>query len=399
MSGLVKAKKYDVADSNIAMLGSDVEKNARLNAAQTEAAWQGVGKEVGFDVWRIEKFQVVRWPNDKFGTFFSGDSYIVLRTYKKPDEKKFSYDVHFWLGKETTQDEAGTAAYKTVELDDFLGGVPVQHREVMGHESELFMSYFPKINIQEGGVDSGFRQVKPEEYRPRLLHVKGNKTRVVVREVEKNHGSLNSGDVFVLDCGLKIFQFNGKQSSGIERHKASELCRALDVERKGLAKQLVINEDDADMEQFWEALGDKGPIKSSEEGGTDAEAGKDILKRLFRLSDASGTLEFKEEASGKIRKSMFDTNDCFVFDAGHEVFVWLGKKATAQEKRHGITYASDYLKKYNRPAYLPISRVLEGGENEVFNDAIDPEESKGYVPKKVNKEKKEGDIPAPVAQK
>lgn len=43
------------------------------------------------------------------------------------------------------QDEYGTAAYKTVELDTFLNDAPIQHREVEGHESELFKSYFKTI--------------------------------------------------------------------------------------------------------------------------------------------------------------------------------------------------------------------------------------------------------------
>lgn len=60
----------------------------------------------------------------------------------------------------------------TVELDDHLGTLPVQHREVQGFESALFLSYFNNaIQIAHGGVDSGFHHWSAPEFKPRLYQV------------------------------------------------------------------------------------------------------------------------------------------------------------------------------------------------------------------------------------
>jgi len=362
-----KAKKYNIEDSNIALIGSDLDKKCREAAAATEPAWAAAGKKVGLQIWRIEKFQVKSWPTDQYGSFYDGDSYIVLNTYKKVGGEALQWDVHFWLGTYTSQDEAGTAAYKTVELDDLLGGAPIQHREVQGYESDLFLSYFKnQIKLMSGGVDSGFKHVKPEEYQPRLLHLKGKK-KIRVTQVELSRGSLNGGDVFILDGGLKIWQWNGRKSGPQEKQRGAQLSNAIAGERKGKAKVHVLEESDKDTE-FWGLLGGEGAVKTAEEGGDDAEAQEGGVKALFHLSDASGKMEFKQVATGsQCKKSLLNSDDVFIMDNGAEVIAWIGKGASDAEKKHALGYAQDYLKKYNRPAYLPISRVLEGSENAVWN--------------------------------
>ena len=75
-------------------------------------------------------------------------------------------------------------ADKTVELDDKLGGEPVQHREVQENESSLFLGYFGgALSYLDGGVESGFRHVEKEEHIVRLLHVKGRAGSILLNEV------------------------------------------------------------------------------------------------------------------------------------------------------------------------------------------------------------------------
>lgn len=45
-------------------------------------------------------------------------------------------------GDSCSQDERGSAAIFTIQMDDHLGGKPIQYREVQGHESKTFLGYF-----------------------------------------------------------------------------------------------------------------------------------------------------------------------------------------------------------------------------------------------------------------
>jgi len=359
---MLKQEKLDITQTNMALFGSNIEKEIKKHAADGEPAWKTAGKQPGIQVWRIEKFQIKEWPKDKYGHFFDGDSYIVLHTYKKDD--KILYNVHFWLGENTSQDEAGTAAYKTVELDDFLGGLPVQYREVQGFESKEFLSLFPKIIIQHGGIDSGFNHVTPESYRPRLLHIKGTIQRTLVREVPLHADSLNSGDVFVVDLGLEVLQFNGKTSGGGERNKAAQLVRGIDDERGSKVAIIVLDEVDEkptpDWNKFWEKVGGKKAIKAEE--GKDAAI--QTVKQIFKVSDASGKMSFTEVP---FKKTSLLEDDVFVCAVGPAVYAWVGNRANRDEKKAALSFAQQYLNGHpNLPKQTPIIRILSGAENEEF---------------------------------
>ena len=60
------------------------------------------------EIWRIENMQPVKMDPSTFGQFYSGDSYLVLWTMQP--RSALEWNLHFWLGTDSSQDERGVAA-------------------------------------------------------------------------------------------------------------------------------------------------------------------------------------------------------------------------------------------------------------------------------------------------
>ncbi|KAI0333688.1 fragmin60 [Cubamyces sp. BRFM 1775] len=378
MSGpyLTRPTQYNIEDSNIALLGSDLEKQVREHAGDKEPAWEVAGTQPGLQIWRIERFTVKEWPNSHYGNFYDGDSYIVLHTYKEDqDSEELLYDLHFWLGSETSQDEAGTAAYKTVELDDHLGGKPVQYREIQGYESPRFLSYFPRFFCLHGGVASGFHHVSappPDNtrklYRVSAIQVHGHAApHLQVREVPAEGASVVQGDVYVLDMGERVWRFNTEKSAGKVRFKAAEFVQSLVDERESQCETTVYDEHGQGAGAFLAELGAHHVAAPAETTSTSETA-------LFRLSDASGDVVFERVEPPAL--STLSSDDAFVLDAGAQaVYVWVGRNASLAERRLALQYGQRYLYEHRRgegrAAYAThIVKIQEGQETDTFLAAI-----------------------------
>jgi hypothetical protein len=192
----------------------------------------------------------------------------------------------------------------------------------------------------------------------------------VVREVPLNHASLNSGDVFILDEGLKIYQFQGKGASGGEKAKAAQIARGIDDERGSKVEVVVLEEEhegkasgkEADeWKHFWDSVGGKHPIKS--DSGADTQIKQ--IRQMFRVSDASGKLTFTEVP---FKRANLDENDVFVVSTGPIIYTWVGKHANANEKKSAFQLAQNYLNTHpDLCKTIPIVRVLSGAENDEFH--------------------------------
>lgn len=327
------------------------------------------GKEPGLQIWRVEQFDLVPVPKNLYGDFFTGDAYLILNTIKRRDGS-LQYDLHFWLGNECTQDESGAAAIFTVQMDDYLNGKAIQHREVQGYESSTFQGYFKSgIKYKKGGVASGFKHVVPNEVVvQRLLQVKGRRV-VRATEVPVSWDSFNKGDCFILDLGNDIYQWCGTSSNNFERLKATQVSKGIrDNERNGRAKVQVL-EEGAEPERMLQVLGPKPTLPEGQDDSATEDATNRRLAKLYKVSNGAGTMAVSLVANeNPFMQAALSSDDCFILDHGTngKIYIWKGKRANAEERKAALKSASDFISKMSYPKQTQIQVLPEGGETPLF---------------------------------
>ena len=260
-----------------------------------------------------------------------------------------------------------------VEADDFLGGVPVQHRQVQGHEDNKFHSYFDCIEYLDGGIESGFRHVEPNEEHPVLFRVKGTKKKRTLTQVELSKNSLNEGDSFILDAGkAHVWCWHGKKARGLEKADSNNWAEHMCT----MGTVVVLDQDQGDEEypEFWKYLGE-GTIQPDLD---DDEGVTEFAPLVFRVDgDLSKDLELVAEGepmakSSKttpcLSKGVLNEDDVFLLDSGWEIFFWIGKGADRYEKIAAMKAADKYSKKDPRTLELPVHIVKSGNESTKFLD-------------------------------
>nr|XP_055035601.1 gelsolin a isoform X1 [Misgurnus anguillicaudatus] len=331
--------------------------------------FERAGKQPGLQVWRIEKFDLVAVPENLYGGFYTGDAYLVLNTIKQRSGN-LQYDLHFWLGDYCTQDESGAAAIFTVQMDDYLGGKPIQYREVQGHESKAFLGYFKKgLQYMKGGVASGFKHVVTNEVlMQRVLQVKGRRV-VRATEVPVSWDSFNQGDCFILDMGNDIYQWCGSKSNRFEKLKATQLAKGIrDNERSGRARVYVCDEG-MEREKMLEVLGEKPDLPEGASDDIQADASNRKMAKLYKVSDGSGDMTIAlVAAENPFSQSALESSDCFILDHGSDgrIFVWKGKDANMEERKAAMKAADEFIKKMGYPKHTQVQILPEMGETPLF---------------------------------
>ncbi|CAF0805451.1 unnamed protein product, partial [Didymodactylos carnosus] len=309
-------------------------------ASKTQMPDDGTGEK---EIYRMEDFRMIVYPKNMYGTFFSGDSFVIQYTYQH-DMKNYTL-IYYWLGQHCTQDEQGAAALGAIELDKKLDGTATIIRVVQDKEPTHFMAMFHgHMIVFKHGKRSGFRNLQEDNENiddTYLLQVRGlSKYDTKAVQVDLRASSLNSSDCFVLFTKTNVYIWCGKGSTGDEREMSKIVARPRTTDP-------IMVFEGQEKDDFWNYFnGGKDVYPSEKRFQQQPQIFENYPIRLYEISNANGKMT-AIEIPNFTQKSLYDNTD-----------------SNKTEKRNAEKIAIDYLKTdpSHRDPDIPIIKTKQSLE-------------------------------------
>jgi len=215
---------------------------------------------------------------------------------------------------------------------------------------------------------------------------------IKVEEVKLGRESLNQVDVFILDGGLQLWQWNGASSNIWEKRKGEETVDGIRSERGSRPTKTVLDSTDDD-EKFWAIMGGKGAIAAGDPkpaapapGSAAATAAAtdgwhpDCSKELWSVVVAPGASEATfspiRVGGAKVEWKDFKSDGVFILDIEdetkhHHVYVWVGHKTSKTHVKLAMSFGEEFGTKQRLPEGFNVTRVVQGGHRDPsFHKAV-----------------------------
>lgn len=176
---------------------------------------------------------------------------------------------------------------------------------------------------------------------------------------------MSQEDSFVLDAGETLFIWHGDNTNRVKKAKALEMATNLNSENNsGRGKVRIVGENKVEDKHFWDIIGSESGISKKAEYDEDEES-----IWLYKIAYENNEVKVVPvETEGQLKRSMLEAESAFILDCDTQIFVWVGKKAGITERKSAAVFAEELIGMFERPAYTPITRVLQDNEPVLFRE-------------------------------
>uniref|UniRef100_A0A6P4FDP0 Villin-like protein quail isoform X1 n=1 Tax=Drosophila rhopaloa TaxID=1041015 RepID=A0A6P4FDP0_DRORH len=341
---------------------------------KVDATFRKVAKNaITFALWKIDEDRLEAVTRSQYGTFYDNCAYIIyaaslpghyanhetITREQKPNVVLERY-IHYWLGKNVSEQNRSNVVHKIQELDSYLGNVASIYRETQNLESARFLSYFKKgYDVRSGALLSAPK-------RPRLFQLHARKWLRSIELATIDWSHFNSDYIMVLQTETLIFVWIGRSSSGIERRSALAW-----VQKHWSGSPITIVDDgyeQAMSQENKELWNSQLPLKKRMvcQASQSVSEYADYNGNKFRIYKCNqrGRLHLDQLDVGMPAKDdLNDAHGVYLLDNyGQSIWLWVGAQAPQADALSAMGNGRAFVKKKKYPDNTLVVRVLEGHE-------------------------------------